>query len=191
MGAFANAFFPIAFGVVWCRWIDEVSKGENESPVNVYAWYISSCGAFAASIATGVLLMWSIWTIRCYLKSRNEDGSSINIRALVLHSCAFGLLTLAQILQAIAHLNWGVAFYFHQSNETRNVHAQNFFEITTINTNVCMFISEVCLCVIFVQLSKKTDDLTSRDTQTTSTDIQSIEVESFNEDDEMQARIWN
>ena len=51
----------------------------------------------------------SIISIRNYLKSRNYDGSAVNIKTLMLHSSAFGIFALALVLNEAATVFWFIA----------------------------------------------------------------------------------
>jgi hypothetical protein len=48
----------------------------------------------------------SIISIRNYMKSRNYDGSILNIKTLMLYSSAFGIFAFALVLNEAAIIFW-------------------------------------------------------------------------------------
>ena len=55
------------------------------------------------------MLIWSILTIRRFLKDRNIDGKEINIKMLVLHSAAFGLFLISVVVYGAVNLVYSAA----------------------------------------------------------------------------------
>ena len=117
-------------------------------------------------IITSCVLVWSIWSIRSYLNSRNVDGSALNVKTLVLHSCAFGIFAIAMILNEIGIVFLSVA----QFRGKRVYLATKTLYFSWVFVTVLSFIAQVLLCFIFLNLSRKPEE-DERNTETTETSI--------------------
>ena len=96
IGIVLNAVFPIMEGTSWILFDVKLVKG---TPL----WWLykllnaSLCSVWTLWIISGTFLIWSVFKIRKFFMSRNEDGSEINLKTLVLHSMTFCLF-LASVL---------------------------------------------------------------------------------------------
>jgi len=77
-----------------------------------------------SQILSGLILIWAIWQIRSYLASQGDDGSSINLKTLVLHAFAFGLF----IVSVLVNLAFFVHYFAHMEN------SKAFFEMLDAGT---------------------------------------------------------
>jgi hypothetical protein len=128
---------------------------------------IAASGHGVLWCTSGTLLVWSIWSIRKFLRSRNDNGESINIETLWLHATAFGVFAVAMLINEVA-----IVFYAVVDEQTKNSlkdFAQDMFLLTSIITSICAFISQCLLSVIFLRLCNEPvdDEVEIEDTDTT------------------------
>ena len=117
------------------------------------------------------------------------DGKEVNLPQLLLHASAFGLFTLCAVMFEIMEL---VNFYWDLKKDLIP-----YLNTQRIITNIALPInsaasslSMILLAVILIRLSKPLEE-NNRKSTTSSSSIQSIKVEEFDEEAEVQARIWN
>ena len=120
---------------------------------------------------------------------RGDDGKEVNLPQLLLHASAFGLFTLSAVMYEIIQL----IHFFEVEKRDLNPYLNTEKILTHIAlpiNSAAMSLSMFLLAIIFIQLSKPQDE-DNRKSTTSSSSIQSIKVEEFDEEAEVQARIWN
>jgi len=112
----------------------------------------------------------------------------MNLPQLVLHSASFSFFLISAIVYEVLVM---VCFVFKNINRSDQYDA-SLSVLTYIGTPfmvLCAFISLSLLVVIFVRLSTlPAQDITARKSDSS---YKSIEVAEFDEDAELQARLWN
>ena len=73
-----------------------------------YAAVIGYILVQSLQLVSGGLLIYAIWSIRRYLKWIGDDGEEINIKALALHSSAFGLYMLSVVFNMSGFIVWKI-----------------------------------------------------------------------------------
>jgi hypothetical protein len=177
VGVVLNAFFPIAEGV-FVTWVyvhyDKSIKANGPDPVRdpqkleVIA-SVTVIGTCLCEVISGWVLINSVLTIKKFLSSNNS--SVVNIKTLLQQSAAF-------LLFLIGTAVYGVAYTLYTATEGEDKAINNFMVVSLIALQVTSFISQCLICVIFRQLSEKTR-------------IESVEVAEFDQEAELQARMWN
>ena len=187
-----NAVFPLLYGILEIIEANKTYKGEEGTFIFV-ASQIAFIGMAACWTVSGCILIWGILAIRRFFKSRDQTSKVINIQTLVLHSSAFGLFLVSVILYEVVNMFCMVSDIIRHEQFVLLTHYV-LLMIATPLLEVCAFFSQALLCVIFVQLSAtQQPDQTGeeQDDQSSISSFKSIEVKSFDEEAEVQARIWN
>jgi len=150
-------------------------------------------GVFVTWMVSGSFLIWSIYAIRRFLKQRaHMSHPNLNLKQLLLHSAAFGLFLVSVVVFEFFNLAYSTIEHYHSMNNKPTKAA--FFNIwmgLEINLIYCSFFSQILLCSIFWYLSIRPDNNDGTITDTTQSTIVTITVQDFDEDAELQARIWN
>ena len=175
-------------------YIKNLWKGSVKQQLDFWIQQAAILGVCITWIVSGCLLIWSIYAIRRFLKQRGDlDHPNLNLRQLVLHSAAFGLFLVSVVTFELYNLAYSSVLHvrIHNHEKTKPV----YFKIEIV-LNIFLiafsFLSQVFLCAIFLHLSRKPQAVQSDElTDETSTTIATLEVQSFDEDAELQARIWN
>jgi len=135
-------------------------------------------------ITISSMLMCAIAKIHNELKDKDTEVDTLNI---ILHATTFGLFAVSYVIQRVLI----IAFY-RRSNTDHKVYGVITFVLDTFN-----FVSQLILCFILWGLgSKREDTLSSLDAVSEIDDerrlsLHSIpEIQIFNTEDEVQARIW-
>jgi hypothetical protein len=100
----------------------------------------------------------------------------MNVRLLRLHSCAFIIFAISLVEY------WISGFLFRQHKFDQATEVLFFTSIATVFT--LMTISNLMLISVFLKLSTKLDD------EDVNESLQSVEVESFDEEGEFNLRVW-
>jgi peptidoglycan/LPS O-acetylase OafA/YrhL len=101
----------------------------------------------ALEIVSGICLFYAVHQINKYVK---ESGSSINKRALIVHSISFGLYLVGVIVMDGFYFNYQVKESVSSEAESarqRFMKAEVFWVCTS-------FVAQLLLCAIFWQLGK-------------------------------------
>jgi hypothetical protein len=125
-------------------------------------------------ILSGVYLNIGVYRIHSYFKDKQAEVR-VNTKIMILHASAFGFYLLSDVILYSAY----TVFIFYPNNITAN----NVYTIASIIWVCASFISQVCLCAIFWDLGSKPRQNEPR--------MPSIRVEDFDEEAEVQSRIWN
>lgn len=117
IGVVLNMLFPLMEAVGYFMadfedWVNATGKSDGFWIVN-----IAASGHGILWMSSGFVLVWSIFSIRNYLKERNDDGRALNIKTLVLHSSAFGLFAIAMILNEVAIIYLSIVSFTQQSDQ--------------------------------------------------------------------------
>jgi len=145
---------------------------------------VSCFGIFICQITSGVFLAKSVISINYFLRHKNPDN--IDTKGLIIHASAFGIYLVSSLILTFAFtLN---IVYPSESN-------YNLWFYASVLYNAASLISQICLILIFWDLGKKAApkkprnrDLQQPFAEDPNDDPQ---VEEWNEEDEVQARIWN
>ena len=109
------------------------------------------------------------------------------METLTLHATAFGLFLVGVIVNVSFLVHYFLNYNGNERAENEYLNANTFLQF-------CNFISECCLCAIFWQLSNNLDKpqtITEENTDDEESDIAPIYTEPYDEDAELQARVWN
>ena len=177
-GILLNGLFPLFELVAGCLWVYfEMDVRANNPTVDILL-DAAVLGTFASQIISGCVLIWAVCSIWSYLKQSDNETELANLRVLVLHSTAFGLFLMSVIAMSV----FSAWYYVDQYN----ANVEKRYLICLIVEMICSFMSQFLLCVIFWVLSYRDEN---RGTFTSSN--VSLEVADYDQDDELQARIWN
>jgi len=158
-------------------------------------------------LISGVFFASAVLRIRRHLISQG-GALTINVTMLLINSAAFSLYILSTMVFYVFY----TIFYFDENQSSQN---QSNGIVSWIVSSICGLISQLCLCAICWHISSKraptpqqpqTETITSGKrgdsenksrssyTLTSSNDKDAPnleEIEVFDEDCEMQARLWN
>jgi hypothetical protein len=133
-------------------------------------------------IVSGAYLISGVLRIRSYFK-KNESDLAINTRMLLLHSAAFGLY----LFGALAYYGTYTLCYLHTTEGTLSL----YYEVAL----VCKFVNLIALsllCVILWNLGDPSqNELRASLLSSNSSGSQKVVVAEFDDEAEIQARIWN
>jgi len=166
---FLNGFFPILETFTLAQtnkdyyFFSSDPSGLLEIAANTTAAMIG-----LLQILSGIILLYSLFSIRRFFKDRDAIDS-IDVRALLRHAAAFGLYLLATVVDSSA-LTLVVSI---PSDTTLQIYI-----IAEVFWALMLFVSQVLLGIIFWNLS--TED-----------ELSSVIIEEFDEDAELQADMWN
>lgn len=168
-GIIINAFFPVVEAISSVLLYVRVDKGLGSPQLLEDALSVAIVGNSLTKIVSGVILISSVYRIKRYLS--NGADSKVNIKTLVIQSAAFGLF----LISATAY---AAIYVVYLLSEKRPLAERNLL-IAACVLSVFSFVSQSLICLIFWQLDQ--DEEFS----------QTIEVEEFDKDAELQARMWN
>lgn len=150
-------------------------------------------GVFVTWTVSGSFLIWAIYAIRRFLKQRAQiNHPNLNIKQLLLHSVAFGLFLVSVVVFEFFNLAYStIDHYQDMKNKPTKASFFNIWVGLEINLIYCSLLSQILLCSIFWHLSNKPDNNDEPLTDTTQSSIVTVTVQDFDDDAELQARIWN
>ena len=132
---------------------------------------------FGLGLVTMYVLLLSVYKIRNFYRD-NKLTEEMNTKAMVFHVLAFGLYVVSVLLIDTSL----TLLIIRPSNPT----FFKVFEICELITTATATLSQVLLCAIFWQLGAKLEE-TPQKTQPE----EPLLVKTFDNEDELQARIWN
>jgi hypothetical protein len=135
---------------------------------------INSIGVL--QIISGVFLISSVFTIREFFKSK-DASEVINTSNMILHAGAFGLYLLADVVYYIA-MDLNVIW-------PENPQVVRFFDDACVFFIFANFMAQLLLVVIFWDLGRKELAVDDDDSAV------NLVTGEFDEEAELQARIWN
>jgi hypothetical protein len=180
-----NVIFPLMELFLVPFWVNYFANKSSCAFVHILI-NVASVGVNLFQIISGIMLVSSVISIRDYLKQNNPDG--IDTKKLVTHSGAFGLFLLCQLIYSASQI-----LYTLNPTETT-------FTLWTLGSMlyyIGSLISQICLILIFWDLGKKESRKSKAKPNDSSLEMpleepnDEIEVEDWNEEDEVQSRIWN
>lgn len=127
-------------------------------------------------VAIGVFMVCSLVTVTRATASLPHE--QLCLKGLLIHAGAFVLFMLGAMSFALFFILY-MFNYPSAATSERNLYAADLFN------NICLFVSQCCLCQVFWQLSVKHDDL--RASETSYSDVQ---TEDFDEEAEIMLEIW-
>ena len=123
--------------------------------------------------------MQGIYRIRAYLKEHDEQR--MNTTALAINASAFGIYLLSLFVLNVT----GTIYYINPSSNNSLIFAWASGTYLVLN-----FFSQALLCYIFWDLGTKKEE-EETDQEDEEADYAPTQTEVFDEEDEVQARIWN
>lgn len=123
--------------------------------------------------------MRGVFNIRKYYQE-TQTMDKLNVRTLVLHACAFGLYLVATSVVLVSLIIY-VAFPFGETSK-------DWFAICLSVWFFLSTVSQLLLCAIFWQLATKQD--LNETISTVGGGFAPIVVQEFDEEAQIQARIW-
>ena len=134
-----------------------------------------------SEIVSGCILVWSVFKIRAFMLATQTKTYVLNVKSMCLHASSFGLYTLSLAVFTV----FQARYLFDPSKE-----AAKASQLSQIAMFIFSFFSQCLLCVIFLQVNTKTETTETKEDEESSSAV-TIKVEDFDEDAELQARIWN
>jgi hypothetical protein len=71
-----------------------------DSTILKYISIASSGGTYLCEIISGVVLIWSVYSITSYLRGASSSQERLNVKTLVTHSASFGLFLIGTVIPA-------------------------------------------------------------------------------------------
>ena len=177
-----NILFPILVVPSTILLYDSIYiDGVKATPGVVWFFNISNNGVGVMQVISGFYLIGSITKIRSFFTSQKE-GERLNNSILALHASAFGLYLVSVIFfYACQTFKASVP----QSSPDLFKFANNLFSWALIGYLFCNWISQLLILVIFWDMGYRKEEYEV---------IRASQIEAtgdFDEEAEMQARIWN
>ena len=178
IGVLINAIFPIAEGVFYLITALELSENGNPKILFMELGVLMPILVGLLQIVSGTMLIWAVLSIRSYLKSQGDDGEQINLWTLLVHASSFALFLIGSTANTVLY-----------SIEVVKYTEKTYINYLVANTfmQYCSFLSQCLLCVFFWQMSTKEPDPEPAE----ESESGEVQTESWDEDAELQARIWN
>jgi len=146
IGAIVNSIVPLLEGVfMTLRYYEQTVNSKSETWINN-----SAIASFVAEgllqIFSGVVLVTAIFKIRSFILSSGNNVQQIDLKALLLHSSAFILYELSNVINMIFLCIW----VFSDTDE-----AYQAYECANSVNYIFSFCSQCLLCIIMWQLGTK------------------------------------
>lgn len=151
-----------------------------------YANSVSVMLTYTAQILSGMILVWSLLKIRSFRISHPEAGQQFNMKTMFIHATAFGFFIVSVTVYTVIYL------IFFASMVTEKKAMQRMFEMlgAAVFMLLCSFVSQCFLCAIFWRLSTPVNYEEEDLDETSESEYVDVEVQVFDEDAEVQRRIW-
>lgn len=106
VGILCNAIFPIGEGITYNI---QMLAPDYGGLLNSIFVQITQFFTYVSWIVSGCIVIWSIWRIKRFLYSLQDDGSELNIGQLWLHATIFGLFLVSVIIYEVCYSAWVVS----------------------------------------------------------------------------------
>lgn len=110
---------------------------------------VAETGTSFLQIISGIILIWSVISIRNFLKSSGQSVQQIDIKTLLLHSSAFALYIISVVVLLVFYL---LDVIYESGPRVYGAYNAAHFFIDFI-----LFFSQVLLCMIFLKMGDKHD----------------------------------
>jgi len=168
-----NLLFPLLEAPILIAYNNQLFiKNETPSIFITYCAYIVPDLVGVFQIVSGILLINGVYLIHSFFKEIDAEVR-INTKYLLLHGSAFGLYLLSDV---ILYTSYNVYIF--------NTERENQYMVASIFWVCASFFSQICLCAILWDLGS----VIEVERELTDTSIQVID---FDEEAEVQAKIWN
>lgn len=176
-----NVLFPIVLPIPMIRYSLVVLDPQSTEKIvwDEIAYEVAFLGVGILQIVSGIILVQGIVKVRLFFVNKGAEDS-MDTKNHIIHSLSF-------ILYLLAGCVYYVMFSIHVFQPKLDVAWTHYFEagIAMYSAN---FLAQILLVIVFWELGKKEQELPDTATECSE---QEPEVEGFDEDAEMQARIWN
>ena len=143
------------------------------------------CSVVILQVISAAFLGYGINKIRRFIGTTEQTTHEIDVCQLTTHALAFGLYLVSSLIM----------LFFLADSIRKNNNSESFFASLSVSQTLS-FLSQLCLCWIFWQLSTKQvhpKELAKSAASTGSSKSGQpvVIIEEYDENAEVQARIWN
>jgi hypothetical protein len=147
-GLSLNILFPCLAGVFFILQYQIIDGQRTSGKKQIYdALIVFETAVSLMQLVSGSFLIYAIYTIRNFMKSRGENGQEINLKTMILHSSAFGLYMISVLLFTAGFYYWQVLQAKFDGKDC-GIDMRPYL-YTYMFMDLISFIAQCLLCLIF------------------------------------------